>query len=169
MAWPFLTDILRRKLWCSGPSAPVPQRRVIEVSQDQRLLTLSLPLYPLSLTRSLTHFSMELTLGSTCTCRLPCCPSRYLPCIFLLPSLSPYYNLSLFFRHFHQLPLIPFLSTHHITYFPHLLVTVLNVNHLPNNCRYPPDMQESQQRENPTPGSINHHSDNQANCRSNGF
>ncbi|TNN54003.1 hypothetical protein EYF80_035771 [Liparis tanakae] len=26
MAWPFLTDILRRKLWCSGPSAPVPHR-----------------------------------------------------------------------------------------------------------------------------------------------
>lgn len=27
MAWSFLTDILRRKLCCSGPSTAIPERR----------------------------------------------------------------------------------------------------------------------------------------------
>lgn len=83
-----------RQTWC-GPSlltswggscgalAPLLQslrdkllQRVIEVSQDQRLLTLSLPLF-LSLSLSLIHFSVELALRSVYTGCLPFCLSRY--------------------------------------------------------------------------------------------
>lgn len=156
MAWPFLTDILRRKPWCSGPSATIPQRdellqRVIEVIQDQLLLTLSLPLLSTA-SVPLTHFSTEITLRWNAY--VPVCLyvwlSVSLPAFllsfffFLLTPLSSFYILSLLFPYnFHQLPLVPFLSTLHVTLFPHLLVMALNVTHPPNNCRYPPDAQES--------------------------
>lgn len=145
MAWPFLTDILRRKLWCSGPSASVPQRPASPTGHRSEPGSTRINTFPSSFSPlSLTHFSTELSpsdqnVRAVCLFfQLDISLSR-LPAFlltFLLPPLSVFYNLSRFFHHFHQLP---FLSIHHIAYFPHLLVIVLNVHHLPNNCRYPPD------------------------------
>lgn len=133
-----------------------------KVSQDQRLLTLSLPLFPLSDSLAYSFFLLNSPFRSVRTSSLPFCLSGYLAARITLAFLLALFAPTIF----------SFVSHHsllNLTYFPHLLVMVLNVNHLPNNCRYPPDMQESKQRENVTPGSINHYSDNQANCCSNGL
>ena len=124
-------------------------QRVIEVIQDQLLLTLSLPIFS-SLSVPLTHFSLT-------TLRW----NAYVPvCLHVWLSVSlPAFLLSFFFCSHHCLlstfylsffhiistnfPHVPFLSTLHVTLFPHLLVMALNVTHPPNNCRYRPDMQES--------------------------
>lgn len=67
MAWPFLTDILRRKLWCSGPSAPVPWRQAPPTGHPSEpgstcahTFSSSSLSYLHSLTHSPTHFSTEL-------------------------------------------------------------------------------------------------------------
>lgn len=147
MAWPFLTDILRRKLWCSGPSAPVPQRGALPTGHRSELGSSHINTFPSSFPFSLTYFSIELTLRSKCTCRLLSFPFRYLSVHIIPLSL---HSCLLFCSHhclFSTISIFsiisihfPFLSTHHISYFPHLLVIVLYVNHLPNNCRYSPDM-----------------------------
>lgn len=158
MAWPFLTDILRRKRW---RSAALPHR-----SEPGSTHIITFPSFCSSLFDAL---STVLTLTSKCVCWLLICAdiSLHISYLLFLFHYSHFFETS-FFLYFHQGPVIHLFYIQHITYFPHLLVTVLNVNHLPNNYRYPPDTY-GELAEGKLPGSINHHWDNQANCCSNGF
>lgn len=120
MVWPFLTDILRRKL---QPLRDELLRRDIGVSQDQRLLTLSLPIFLLLFSPSpwlLLIFLLNSTLDQHVV-RAVCLSV----CLIILRSASHFFFLFaptivsffLYSHHFHQLALIPLLSTLHIPSF----------------------------------------------------
>ena len=136
MAWLFLIGMLRRKPSCPGPSAANHQRWAPPTGHRSApgsawLLSVWLIFYRTQTKINVLSAFQSVYISISLACLLFC--SHY----------------CLIFHNFHQLIPIAFLSTHYITYFPHLLVMVLNINHVPNTCTYLPDTMESKQREKP--------------------
>lgn len=104
MAWPFLTDILRRKLGCSGLSAEIPQSRALPMGHRSETGSALINTFPSAFSSLLVIFLLNSASDQHVRARLPFSPSKYLavcitlPCLlFLVPPLSVFYNLSLSF------------------------------------------------------------------------